>query len=72
MSELEMIVEELKTLPPQKLQDAAGYIHRLSEIGRTHRRAALERAHGCPSEEEAREMEEAIEACCEGIDARDW
>ena len=72
MSELEMIVEELKTLPPQKLQDAAGYIHRLSEMGRAHRRAALERAYGCLSEEDAMEMEKAIETNCERIDARDW
>jgi len=72
MSELEIIVEELKTLPPQKLQDAAGYIHRLSEIGRAHRRAALERAYGCLSEEEAGAMGKAIEANCERIDARDW
>jgi hypothetical protein len=72
VSELEMIVEELKTLPPQKLQDAAGYIHRLSEIGRAHRRAALERAYGCLSEEDAMEMEKVIEANCERIDARDW
>ena len=72
MSELEMIVEELKTLPPQKLQDAAGYIHRLSENGREQRHAALERAYGCLSDEEAGEMEKAIEAGCERIDARDW
>ena len=72
MSELEMIVEELKTLPPQKLQDAADYVHQLSESGRAHRRAALERAYGCLSEEDATEMEKAIEANCERIDARDW
>jgi len=72
MSELEMIMEELKTLPPQKLKDAAGYIHSLSEIGRTNRRAALERAFGSLSEEEASEMEKAIEANCERIDASDW
>jgi hypothetical protein len=72
VSELEMIFEELKALPPQKLRDAAGYIHRLSEGDRAHRKAALEKAFGCLSQEEAREMEAAIEACCEGVDARDW
>ena len=58
MSELELIVEELKTLPPERLHDAAGYIHGLSEKGR----AALDRAYGCLTGDEARELEEAIEA----------
>lgn len=72
MSELELIVEELKTLPPEKLHDAAGYIHRLSKTGRADRRAALDRAFGRLNGEEARELEEAIEANCEKIDAADW
>jgi hypothetical protein len=29
VSKLEAIVEELKTLPPQRLEQAADYIHRL-------------------------------------------
>ena len=72
MSELEIIVEELKTLPPQKLQEAAGYIHRLFETGQANRKMAIERAYGSLSVEEATEMEAAIEANCERIDARDW
>jgi len=72
MSELELIVEELKTLPPEKLHDAAGYIHGFSEKGRADRRAALDRAFGCLTGDEARELEEAIEASCERIDTADW
>ncbi|HWB60830.1 MAG TPA: hypothetical protein VG733_15140 [Chthoniobacteraceae bacterium] len=72
MSELELIVEELKALPPEKLHDAAGYIHRLSENGLAERHAALERAYGSLSVEEASELEKAIEANCERIDAADW
>ena len=72
MSELDLIVEELKMLPPEKLHEAAGYIHHLSGKGLADRRAALDRAYGCLSGEEARELEEAIEANCERIDARDW
>jgi len=61
VSELESIVQELKALPPQKLRQAAGYIHPLSEGGRADRQAALDRAYGCLSTEDAREMEDAIE-----------
>ncbi|MGB8353607.1 MAG: hypothetical protein WCD79_06955 [Chthoniobacteraceae bacterium] len=69
MSELEMIMQELKTLPPQKLKDVAGYIHSLSEIARTHRQTALEQAYGSLSEEDADVMEKAIKANCERINA---
>ncbi len=72
MSELELIVEELKTLPPEKLHDAAAYVHRLSETGIEERRAALDRAFGCLSDEVAKSFEEAIETNCERIDASDW
>ena len=36
MSTLELIVEELKTLPPAKLDQAAEYIHQLQEANRTN------------------------------------
>ncbi|MBI4024782.1 MAG: hypothetical protein HY360_07350 [Verrucomicrobia bacterium] len=72
MSTLEIIVEELKTLPPAKLDQAASFIHRLRENGAADRRAALERAYGCLTEEEAGEMQKAIEANCERIDPREW
>ena len=36
-----MIVEDLKTLPPPKLEEAASYIHRLRETTRAERLAAL-------------------------------
>jgi len=72
MSTLEIIVEELKTLPPGKLDEAAGYIHRLTEISQVERQAALDRAFGCLTEEEARQMEKAIHEHCERIDPREW
>ncbi|MGH7959838.1 MAG: hypothetical protein ACREH8_22880 [Opitutaceae bacterium] len=46
MSTLETIVEELKTLPPPKLEEAATLIRRLHEDVRTERLAALERSAG--------------------------
>ena len=67
-----MIVEDLKTLPPPKLEEAASYIHRLRETTRAERLAALERTAGILTEEEGAELERIIEEGCERIDPRDW
>lgn len=72
MSTLEMIVEELKTLPPPKLAEAAVLIHGLRENARAERLAALERSAGILTDEEGAELARVIEAGCEKIDARDW
>jgi hypothetical protein len=72
MSTLEMIVEELKTLPPPKLEEAAALIHGLREVSRAERLAALERSAGMLSDEEGASLERVIEEGCEKIDARDW
>jgi hypothetical protein len=72
MSALEIIVEELKALPPGKLAAAADYIHQLKETSLAERRHALDRAFGCLTEEEGRAMEAAIQANCERIDASQW
>ena len=72
MSTVEMIVEDLKTLPPPKLEEAASYIHRLRETTRAERLAALERTAGILTEEEGAELERIIEEGCERIDPRDW
>ncbi|MGH8019303.1 MAG: hypothetical protein ACREIA_13625 [Opitutaceae bacterium] len=72
MSTLEMILEELRTLPPPKLEEAASYIHRLKEAARTERLLALERTAGAWSGPEGAAIEKAIEEGCERIDPRDW
>lgn len=72
MSTLETIVEELKTLPPPKLEEAAALIHGLRETARAERLAALERSAAILSDEEGAALERAIEGGCENIDARDW
>ena len=72
MSTLELIVKDLKTLPPAKLGQAADYIHHLKTVTAAERRAALDRAYGCLTEQEAKEMEEAITTNCERIDASEW
>ena len=72
MSTLEMIVEELKTLPPPKLEEAATLIHRLREDALGERLAALARTAGVWSGAKGAAMEAAIEAGCERVDPRDW
>ena len=72
MSTLEATVEELKSLPPAKLAEAAGYIHQLRVAGSQGGRLALERAFGCMTPSEAEEMEHTIAANCERIDASQW
>ncbi len=72
MSALEVIVEELKTLPPKKLREAADYIHHLKEPTPAERQQALDRAYGCLTDDEADVMENAIQSNCERIDASQW
>ena len=72
MSTLEIIVEELKTLPRPKLEEAAVLIHGLRENARAERLAALERSAGILSDEEGAALERVIEEGCGKIDARDW
>jgi hypothetical protein len=72
MSKLEAVVEELKMLPPKGLAAAADFIHQLKASNAAKRRDALDRAFGCLSASEAEEMERAIAANCERIDASQW
>jgi hypothetical protein len=72
MSKIELIVEELKTLPDAKLADAANYIHRLKETSATERRAALGKTAGALTADEADELARVIEEGCEQVDAREW
>ena len=72
MSKLETIVEELKTLPPDRLESAADYIHRLTTIGSAERVAILNRTAGSLTSEEGEELARIIEEGCERIDEREW
>ena len=67
-----MTVEELKSLSPSKFEEAAGYIHRLKLADGSENKQALDRAFGCLTPEEADEMERAIVANCERVDASQW
>jgi hypothetical protein len=72
MSKLELTVEELKSLSPAKLEEAASYIHRLKVADSSDSKQALERAFGCLTPAEADEMERAIATNCENVDASQW
>jgi len=72
MAKLQDIVEELKTLPPERLERAAEYIHRLNFASRQERKAALKRTAGSLTNEEADELARIIEEGCEQVDERDW
>lgn len=72
VSPLENIVEDLKALPPDRLELAANYIRRLKPISQAERKAALARTFGCLSPEEADELERVIEEGCEQINVRAW
>jgi hypothetical protein len=69
---LEAIFEELKTLPPNRLERAADYIHRLHSASRIERKAALRRTAGSLTNEEADDLERNIAEGCEKIYERDW
>lgn len=72
MSHLETIVEDLRSLPPGKLELAADYIQRLRRISQEEKQTVLERTSGSLSREEADELDKVIEEGCERVDERDW
>ena len=72
MSRLETIVEDLKSLPPDKLEAAADFIRRLKPVSHEEREAILARTFGSLSQEDADAMLKAIEEGCERIDERGW
>jgi hypothetical protein len=72
MSTLDYIVEDLKRLPPPKLEQVADFVHRISAVNPDVRRAALDRTFGCMTPEEADEFQKIIDEGCESIDERDW
>jgi hypothetical protein len=72
VSTLEHIVEDLKKLPPPKLEQAADFIHRLTPVSPEIRQAALDRTFGCMTPEEADAFQRIIDEGCEQVDERDW
>ena len=72
VSRLENIVEDLKSLPPARLEVAADFVHRLKRISEDERLAILTRTAGALSPEEADDLERVIDEGCEKIDEHGW
>lgn len=72
VSPLENIVEDLKSLPPGRLEVAADFIQRLKRISQEERQAILAQTFGSLSPEDAEAMEKAIEEGCEQINEHGW
>ena len=72
MNKLQDIVDELKTLPPERLERAASYIHRLHFASQEERKISLRRTAGSLTSQEADELARIIEEGCEQVDERDW
>ena len=68
MRQIEMVVEELKQLPPAKLQHVADLVHRLHEAHRNERQRALAETAGCMTSTEADAFQQSIDEACERID----
>ena len=72
MSPLDSIFEDLKALPPARLEVAADLVHRLKRISEEESQAIFTRTAGALSAEEADELERVIEEGCEKIDEHGW
>lgn len=72
MGSLENILEDLRSLPPDKLEEAAVYIRQLKRVSPEERRTILARTAGSLSPEVADEIEKAIEEGCERVDESHW
>jgi hypothetical protein len=72
VSRLESSVEDLKSLPPEKLEAAADFIRRLKPVSQEEREAILARTFGSLSQEDADAMLKGIEEGCERIDEKGW
>jgi len=72
VSHLETIVEDLKSLPPGKLEVAAEFIQRLKRTAQEDREALLATTFGRLSSKEADELERVIDEGCEKVDEHGW
>jgi len=72
MSALEAIVEDLRALPPDKVEDAAWFVHALVADARRERAAILTVTANSLSMADVDEMEKAIADSCEDTDEHVW
>ena len=72
MSTMEILVEELKHLPPHKLAMAVHYIHELRETTASEKLSALKLTGGWMSAADADGFERSIEEGCGRVDENEW
>ena len=71
MSRIDAIVEDLKILPPERLEEAAAYIHQLRQASQAQRLEALRATAGALTAAEADDLAKAIDDC-ERADESGW
>jgi len=71
VSIFESIIEDLKTLPPNRLESAADYVHKLRTISDSERSAIIDRTAGSLTPEEGNELARIIEEGCGQVDELD-
>ena len=69
---MDTIVKDLKALPPDRLERAADYIHRLRIVRKTERNALLRGMAGIWEGSLGDDFARDVEAGCEHVDERDW
>jgi len=72
MNRLELLVEELKALPPHKLAEAERAIRALRSMPSETIHAGLASTAGTLSKEETDEWERIINEDCRQLDGRSW
>jgi hypothetical protein len=65
-------MEDLKTLPVIKLQEAATIIHRLREDVQAHRHEALQRSLSFLNDADGADLEHIIESNFEQVNPCEW
>jgi hypothetical protein len=71
MSQIELVLEQLKLLPEAKVQRVVDFVRGLQEDQRIDRQRALAETAGSMTPEEADEFQRTIDDHCERIDPND-
>ena len=68
MSQIEAVVNELKQLPPAKLQQVVDLVQRLRQTEQAERQRALAETAGVMSAAEADAFQRSIDEACERVE----
>ena len=72
MSALNAVIDELKALPPDLLEEAGRFVHRLAERKKADRKSVVRATAGALAGEVGDTLAKAITEGCEGIDPDGW